>query len=375
MVNLKLCWLAYGPPGKVLQADAKATLHGLQGRPDLNGRSVTVLDWHSESNCFAVEVNDTDERLKVKAINLSVGQKDIQTEWESSENQFGLLPVDLALACAFFSQAHAVAALATASRELRAGIWLHSKGHSLWHQLTNRLGPEAVKVAHLARPSVAGPALFCGARVLRQLFREALEVLQGPIQNHVKDMEVVACPCRKDLFNIGIGAQGAIRSLAGATFEDAIDLLSIPRPDLSVTLVPGYDFAPLVAMTVTEPPDNVRPGAVEPVLDYLDTLHYNLLEAVRGNGMRSLAMPTLATGGMRLPVHLVAIAAVMAIHADFCAHPADPLHVRVACFDPDHIPVFNMVKEEIFDNFFAPEDVKEKLQAFVLGKLNVSRYQ
>jgi len=368
MVNLKLRWLAYGPPGNILQADAKATLHGLQGRPDLNGRSVTVMGWQSKSNRFAVEVSDTAERIKVKAINLSVGQKDMRTEWEFSENQFGLLPADLALACAFFLQARTIAALATASRALRAGIWLQPKAHSLWHQLADGLGPEAVRVAHLARPSIAGPALFCGARVLRQLFRGLLEVLRGPIQNHVKDMEVVACPCLKELTNVGIGAQGAIRSRGGSVLEDAIDLLSIPRPDLSVTLLPGGDFAPRVAMTVTEPPDSVRPGEIESVFDYLDTLHSNLLSVVRENGMRSLAMPTLATGGMRLPVHLVAIAAVMAIHADFSAHPADPIHVRVACFDPDHIPAFNMIKEEILENFFEPEEVRDKLQALVLGK-------
>merc|ERR1712217_793862 len=84
-------------------------------------------------------------------------------------------------------------------------------------------------------------------------------------------------------------------------------------------------------------------------------LHENLFKAVREGGFRSLAMPTLCTGGIGIPPPLVAVALFRALHQDYCLHPDDPLRVRVACFEPDQIPSLRTVKEEAFRHLFAPE--------------------
>merc|ERR1712107_385013 len=91
------------------------------------------------------------------------------------------------------------------------------------------------------------------------------------------------------------------------------------------------------------------------IMGYLRTLHDNLVRAVREAGLRRLAMPTLCTGGVRMPPVLVAVAATRAVLDDFCQHPADPLRVRVACFERDHAPAFTEVKDEVIRHLFAPE--------------------
>jgi len=142
--------------------------------------------------------------------------------------------------------------------------------------------------------------------------------------------------------------------------------LSKPLPPLSVAMVPGGQLAQYVALTVTEPPREVWHG-VRPedrsrrVLGFLGRIHSILFQAVRDSGCRTLAMPTLCTGGIGIPVQLVAIAAVCAVQADFCEHPADPLQVRVACYEEDHIPSFQVIKDTVMEHFFEPERTKRIL--------------
>ncbi|CAE8618565.1 unnamed protein product [Polarella glacialis] len=84
-------------------------------------------------------------------------------------------------------------------------------------------------------------------------------------------------------------------------------------------------------------------------------LHGNLFQAVRDGGFRSPAMPALCTGEIGVPVHLVAIGALRALHRDFIKHPTDPIRVRVACFEAEHWYPFNNIKDEILEHFFLPE--------------------
>jgi len=99
------------------------------------------------------------------------------------------------------------------------------------------------------------------------------------------------------------------------------------------------------------------------VLGWLGILHTELLKEVRNAGYRTVALPTLATGGIRMPPHMVAIAAVEAIHRDFVAHPADPLRLRIACFEAEHLRTFETIKTEMLDNFYRPEEVMDLLRS------------
>ena len=47
------------------------TLHGLRSRPDLNGQSGTLVQWHEERQRWAVEVDESEESIWVKPENLS----------------------------------------------------------------------------------------------------------------------------------------------------------------------------------------------------------------------------------------------------------------------------------------------------------------
>merc|ERR1719265_2772578 len=93
----------------------------------------------------------------------------------------------------------------------------------------------------------------------------------------------------------------------------------------------------------------------------MKTLHMDLIKATRQGGYRSLAMPTLATGGQGIPPHIVAIGALQAIHSDILEHPSDPMRVRIACFEAHHIPTFNSVKDEVLLRFYQPDEAMEFL--------------
>ena len=81
-----------------------------------------------------------------------------------------------------------------------------------------------------------------------------------------------------------------------------------------------------------------------------------------------IAMPTLCTGGFRhfrMPASAVAIAALEALRKDFYEHPWDPLRIRVACFDPEHVTIFNAIRDELLEHFFTPDVFWNNLQASI----------
>merc|ERR1739845_235713 len=87
---------------------------------------------------------------------------------------------------------------------------------------------------------------------------------------------------------------------------------------------------------VTEPP-HWTPRAH--LYQFLLDLHRRLFAAVRGAGHRSLALPTLGTGGMGYPPEVVCKAAARAAAEDFAMHPSDAIRYRVCCFDRRHLPI------------------------------------
>lgn len=373
MVGLRLLWAAYGPSdGGVLPPCGAAILQGLQGRAELNGVSVKVLRWDGDSRRFIVKLDDCrDEIIRVKASSLRATGYGPDVPWANCEGDLGgRLTVDLLITVSLRLGARSAAALSGTSRALRAGLWLRPEARPLWEALLSRsYGKEAVEVARRARSDAVGPALFRCARSLRQIFHFSLEVVRGGVHERATGMQVVACPVLRHLQNVGIGAQGAVRRAAGPALEAAVAKLELPVPERSVTLVPGGDLAEFVALTVTEPPFELTTmmggGPTEitrAVLDFLERLHANLFSVVRANGLRSVAMPTLCTGGMGMHATLVAIAAVRAARKDFCAHPADPLSLRFACYEADHVPSFNTIKDVVLQHFYAPEVADESLE-------------
>lgn len=366
-VSLRCQWESCGPSGSgVLPADRVVLFDGLQARPHLNGTQAQVLSWDAPSGRFAVSVSSSGERIKVKPSNLTTIQDLPSLPWVHSECEC-FLPIDLMLVVARCLSSRNVAVLSAASRAARASLWLRPAARPLWEEILVRgCGALAADVARRARPGAAGPLLCRCARALRQAFQQSLEIVGGSVHLRADGAEVVACPVLAGLQNAGIGAQGAVRRAAGAALEEAAAKLSKPLPPLSVAMVPGGQLAQYVALTVTEPPREVWHG-VRPedrsrrVLGFLGRIHSILFQAVRDSGCRTLAMPTLCTGGIGIPVQLVAIAAVCAVQADFCEHPADPLQVRVACYEEDHIPSFQVIKDTVMEHFFEPERTKRIL--------------
>ncbi|CAE8637000.1 unnamed protein product [Polarella glacialis] len=377
MAGLRAAWEAHGPgAGGVLPASAQVQLHALEAKPELNGKVVTLVRWDGPSQRFIVAIQSGD-RIKVRASCLQgVRGYPLQPSWINLEG--GLMPADLSATVALFLPTRAVAALSGAARALRAELWLRPGGQLLWEALLVRsFGAPAVDMARAARPGVSGPALFRGARGLRQIFGQLLEVVRGGIQTQATGVEVVACPTVRSLALGGRGAQVVIRQAAGPELEEAIQAVMQLRsllPEMSCTLFPGGALAPHVAMVVTEPPEQLwgtlrREDSSEQtqgILSWLTRLHGNLFQAVREGGFRSLAMPTLCTGGIGVPVHLVAIGALRALHRDFSKHPTDPIRVRVACFEAGHVYPFNNIKDEILANFFLPEKADEAITAALL---------
>eukprot|EP00913_Durusdinium_trenchii_P000050 g46.t1 len=186
------------------------------------------------------------------------------------------------------------------------------------------------------------------------------------------------------IMNVNVGAQGAVRHVAGPAAEDAIARLRAERLnelDL-VTLVHGGLLAEpqrrsppsllahsqeKLALTVTEIPyevlqifqmpyvgDEQRHGTL---MSWLTRLHAALLHTVRAAGYRSVSMPTLCTGGIGIPVQFVAVAAVRSVYWDFCAHPTDPMRVRLCCFELGHLRMARAVKMEVLDHFYRPEHI------------------
>lgn len=372
MVNVKqMLWEAYGPHQGALPADGQVVVQGLKSRAELNETCAKILRWDGLSGRFIVSLADTDERIKVKSVNLRTKGCVGEVAWTHCESHFTNLPPHVTPSAASFLRPRCVANFSAGCRALRVALWLQADAEPLWEMLlVRRFGENAVDVARSVRPSVAGPSLYRCARGLRHLFRETLEVVRGGVHEQAAGFEVVACPVVQDLILGGFGAQIAVRRAGGQALEQAIAEVVTPVPELSTTLVNGGNLAQKVALTVTQPPRDLwgslsgtREEAVGSILRFLEAIHANLLKAVREAGHRSLAMPTLCTGGMGMPAHLVAISALKAIHKDYCDHAADPIRVRVACFEVDHIPAFNSIKDAIYEAFYKPDLIHSSLRS------------
>eukprot|EP00927_Polykrikos_kofoidii_P076430 TRINITY_DN73534_c0_g1_i1.p1 TRINITY_DN73534_c0_g1~~TRINITY_DN73534_c0_g1_i1.p1 ORF type:complete len:394 (-),score=38.90 TRINITY_DN73534_c0_g1_i1:181-1362(-) len=378
MVSTRTLWEAYGPHGGgAIGRECRVLLEGLKARPALNGNEVTLVKWDGITGRFVVlldgESSDKVDRehIKVKPANLralcQAATPSALAAWQNNfDSQLGPLPGEVAIAVAIFLNPRSIAVLSTAGRSLRSALWLGFDAHTLWQGMLDRcLGSLAAEIARIARPQVVGSSMYCCARGLRQLFRDSVEIARGGVHENATGFEVVACPVPRTLLNIGMGAQGSVRKAAGETMERAIAQLAKPLPALSSTLVPGGPLAKRVALTVTEPPASLvidlqssPQNQIKGILGFLTTIHDNLLKVVREAGFRSLAMPTLCTGGIGMPVHLVAVACVRSIHRDFLEHPADPMRIRIACFETNHMPAFNTIKTEILEHFYKPDEAR-----------------
>lgn len=321
----------------VVRKTGEVAMKGLTSRPELNGEIVKLVHWDGISGRF-----ETSSHLKAKPHNLEAvpllsdasSPVLLTASVRHREPSLGPLPPDLALAVARFLRVREVASAAGSSHGVRAALWSSGDALPLWDGLLiRRFGCHAAEVVLRARPLVRGPVLYRAARALRQLWRSCLEVVQGSIADCIDGCEVVACPVARLLPRLGfhVGAQGAILRAGGEALEREVNLLQRPLDELSVTLVNGGDLCPRVALTVTEPPESLvarfqdtrlqqqadlRDNIASGLLDYVATLHRNLLMAVRQAGFRSVAMPTLCTGGVGMPPLLVALAAVKVVHQD-----------------------------------------------------------
>lgn len=179
----------------------------------------------------------------------------------------------------------------------------------------------------------------------------------------------MACPVARNLVNMDVGAQGAVRRAAGDELEEAVAQLQRNWEPTPVTFVTGGRLSEKVALTLTEIPSSVlrvfqnwqsdEEDRHTALMSWLDELHDSLLSAVRAAGHRTLAMPTLCTGGIGIPVQFVGVAVARSVYRDFLAHPADPLRVRICCFEPGHLHMVRAIKDEIVDNFYRPETAED----------------
>ncbi|CAE7846665.1 unnamed protein product, partial [Symbiodinium sp. KB8] len=207
------------------------------------------------------------------------------------------------------------------------------------------------------------------ARGLKRLFDKSFELLEGGVDCNAKGFTVVACPVARNLVNMDVGAQGAVRRAAGDELEEAVAQLQRNWEPTPVTFVTGGRLSEKVALTLTEIPSSVlrvfqnwqsdEEDRHTALMSWLDELHDSLLSAVRAAGHRTLAMPTLCTGGIGIPVQFVGVAVARSVYRDFLAHPTDPLRVRICCFEPGHLHMVRAIKDEIVDNFYRPETAED----------------
>ena len=64
----------------MLQERDGITLHGLSSRPDLNGRTGTLVRWHDERQRWAVELDESVDIIWVKPENLSLQEPEAALE-------------------------------------------------------------------------------------------------------------------------------------------------------------------------------------------------------------------------------------------------------------------------------------------------------
>ena len=298
------------------------------------------------------------------------------------------LPPELLVQCCV--TAASAAALGSTCRNAHGPLLQDADGvsSSLWQALAAReLGPEAMAIAATCarrqsaaasstrsgpRRAPTGPQLYATAVRLRHRLANSIEIVSGSVADVADGFSVVACPCLGTLDNFGIGAQGAVRRAAGGNTERAASQLPLPLAPLSATLVDGGRLADAVAFCVTSPPTDVRDAILWQMMmtslpaddsssgrrgDKLEsqvseTLHTNLLTAVRVANYSSVAMPTLGTGGMGYEVSNVTHGFMIAVLRDAQQHPEALIRVRLACFEQSHVPVARMAREQVLRHLF-----------------------
>eukprot|EP00929_Paragymnodinium_shiwhaense_P095715 TRINITY_DN5699_c0_g1_i10.p1 TRINITY_DN5699_c0_g1~~TRINITY_DN5699_c0_g1_i10.p1 ORF type:complete len:397 (-),score=57.43 TRINITY_DN5699_c0_g1_i10:207-1397(-) len=373
-----LAWEAYGPPGRLLTQPSRQTcarVHGLSGRPELNGKLGAVTFWTgpvteaSPAGRFIVEVendNGQKESVKLKGANLQAHQAtDTLDGWVDTDQAFfSNWQADTMLNIVLFLQSTGLSRLAAVSRGARMALWCSPEAERCWESLLARtFGDAACEAAGKVREGVRGPVLYRTAVALRRIWRISLEVVGGSVATESGGAEVVACPCVRSMENYGLNAQGP-------ALDEAVRQLERPVDEASVTLMPGGHLCQRIAMTVTELPMRLLRELHEHqgqghnqllhLLTHLVNLHETILKTVREAGHRSLAMPTLCTGGMNLPAHMVAFAAIRAIRRDFLDNASDPMRVRIACYERDHKRVCEIRKDIVLSAFFDDDESLEE---------------
>ena len=273
------------------------------------------------------------------------------------------LPTELVVAiAATLPKAQNLLALSSTSWTLRRAL-VGPDSATAWDALAARAyGAQCIELTRRAQPPPSGLALYRGCAAFLRAVEASVVAVDGSVVDQCGGCEVVACPCLPGLEDFGFGAQGAIRDAAGDGLERELRALRRDAPGglplLSTTVVGPCrnDLCPLVAMVCTVADDAIytdfaqseeamravsaRQAMLRVQEIIAERLHTNLFKAVRARGARSIAMPTLGTGGQGLHPESVAAGLGRALANDVLAHPGDLLRVRVACFDRSHAPIF-----------------------------------
>ena len=211
-------------------------------------------------------------------------------------------------------------ALSSTSWTLRRAL-IGPDSATAWDALAARAyGAQCIELtrrAHWWQPPPSGLALYRGCAAFLRAVEASVVAVDGSVVDQCGGCEVVACPCLPGLEDFGFGAQGAIRDAAGDGLERELRALRRDAPGglplLSTTVVGGGDLCPLVAMVCTVADDAIytdfaqseeamravsaRQAMLRVQEIIAERLHTNLFKAVRARGARSIAMPTLGTGG------------------------------------------------------------------------------
>ena len=274
------------------------------------------------------------------------------------------LPTELVVAiAATLPKAQNLLALSSTSWTLRRAI-VSTDSAVAWDALAARAyGAQCIELtrrAHWWQAPPSGFALYRGCAAFLRAVEASVVAVDGSVVDQCGGCEVVACPCLPGLEDFGFGAQGAIRDAAGDGLERELRALRRDAPGglplLSTTVVGGGDLCPLVAMVCTVADDAIytdfaqseeamravsaRQAMLRVQEIIAERLHKNLFKAVRARGARSIAMPTLGTGGQGLHPESVAAGLGRALANDALAHPGELLRVRICCFDRSHAPIF-----------------------------------
>lgn len=261
----------------------------------------------------------------------------------SSEDCWARLSPDALCYCAACMRITDLLALTACNRSLREVLCgTHPSAASLWKALACRDAGERVTriVQASSNAPQHGPALYRASRQYRLSLQQMITIKMGSVadRGNLMGVQVVACPVRSDLIDLGIGAQAAIRHAAGEALQQSLISLDAPQPTAAVTLHPGGDLCACVAACVTSVPLEAR-HSDQAAYVFLLRLHQSLLSAVRNHpsNYRTLALPILCAGGMGMDAELVCDALASAAVLDIAAgleHGA--LRLSVCCFEEEH---------------------------------------